>query len=277
MPAKVKKAEILPIKQSKMVAAIDMRLNRSMKLREIAVALKLSIPTISRIVKLYITDPIVFVDGLKQVTYHNKTFEKAASEAIHGTALTNASILTNKDKLCDFLRPYVKEKDQLSNWQLFSRAKKELQLVKQKPRIDRSSATKKKHPMQIMMADLTLLKLFHCDRTMMTFDSSTILNDKLGLECWTLQGLRSELPGTLRPAGLHLMMVLTSEGLGSIQHLKEGVKEITARQILMWSVRKIMTSRGNLPPIRYLFLDNSLLNLACKFFGGQFYNALNYI
>lgn len=95
---------------------------------------------------------------------------------------------------------------------------------------------------------------------MLIFDASTFLNNKLGLECWTIKGLRPKIFGNPKPSGLHLLLLLASEGIESVQILKEGVREATTRDFLMWSIGKIVASRGSRPPIEYLFLDNASTN-----------------
>lgn len=258
--AKVQKPSNLPDRAAKMITAIYLRHKRGLKVREVAVRCRLSPGTVSKLLTSYRINPDEYVNKIVQATQPPKTFGDGALSAVKTAILTNAHLLTNKTKLCGLLRPFLLPKDEFSDWKLFARAKKEMPLTKRKPRIDRSNPAKLRPPRELVFADMAILKLFIEQKRMVIFDSSTFLIDKLGVTCWTLSGDRPRLPGSSKPAGIHLMLLLAPEDIGAVQVLKEGVREITTRDFLMWGLKKIVEERQGLSRIDYIFLDNATTN-----------------
>ena len=239
---------------------IHLKLNMGLSFAQIAAKVRVSPSTVHKVISGYKHDPEEFVKVLKDSADTQKHFGADVGDVVADAALNNAHLLTSKKKFAKFLASKVIVPESWTDRRIFNVARKDLCLISRKPKCDRSLHAKAHSDMSLAMVDNIMLNLFYIRENMAIFDASCFLNDKLGLHCWSLRGVRPCLPGSNKVAGMHLMLLLFPDGTFSAQLLKHGVTEAVTSDFLMSAMSRRMAEKPNSTRIKFIFWDNASAN-----------------
>lgn len=240
--------------------AIGLLLEADQKLSTIAAKTSLPLYTISRLKRSLIQGQLQLVNKLRSDLLPTKSISCSQLSKIRSSLVEPDLPLLNKHDLLKTVRAASPETSVYTDNKLFQIVKSSLRLKKRKPKLVKTPTRRRYGLESFFLADLSILKLFHCDNNLLIYDTCSFINDKANMMCWAVPGSRPSLPQGIGLKSLHLYLLISHEGIEAAALSKESVTTISTNRFLTMALAVMARERRNKELPAYILMDNSPAN-----------------
>lgn len=226
-------------------------------IQKAAVRLQLPYSTAWKLVAKYSRSPIHYCNTIKASYVRFSFFDRVGKDQIRECLASLSTPLVNWTQAESFLKRFLPSRTKLSSKRIMKISKDELSMRKAVPKIVRGVPRRVFSEELIRRVDEVLIHLFYHRNVMLIYDSTTFMNDKKGITCYTMPGIRPTLPAPSSPVGLHLLCMISSDRIESTQLVKGGLDAQKTRDFFMISLARILSQTDKKNKVKYLFLDNA--------------------
>lgn len=254
-PARIERPAVL-LKDQR-VKAIELVYAQGLSYSDAARAMGVTAAWVWRQCHSYKLSPQKFTSKIKAGYDEAVVFQSETREGIKTSLTQEGCCLVNSQQLESFLRRFVDKSRKTGKKKLLRAARVELKLTRRKPKVSRGIPRLTFTDCMLRDVNRVLLHLFFEERSMLIFDGSTFLNDKLGTTAYGFPGFRPTLVGASSPRPIHLLALIGCERPEAIQLVKGSVRTQTIDEYFLLSLSQLADALGRNHGYRYLFLDNA--------------------